>query len=104
MPLPAEQNPFPYITVDETTAPSSPSAGHQALFIDPADNHLKRKNSSGTIVDLEEAQAGGVRTADPVSPDNDTFWLVRTGASPAMNVAVKARIGGVTYTIASITI
>ena len=43
-------------------------------------------------------------TADPGAPTNDTWWVVRTGASPTMTVALKARIAGATYTIASITI
>lgn len=43
-------------------------------------------------------------TADPGAPTNDTWWVVRTGTSPTMTVALKARIAGATYTIASITI
>ncbi len=39
-------------------------------------------------------------TADPASPTNDTWWVVRSGSSPT-TVSVKARIGGVTYTVAS---
>lgn len=43
-------------------------------------------------------------TADPSSPSDDTWWAVRTGTSPTMTVAVKARISGATQTIASITL
>lgn len=43
-------------------------------------------------------------TADPGSPADDTWWLVRTGTTPTMTVAVRARIAGTTYTIASITL
>ncbi len=43
-------------------------------------------------------------TADPGAPSDDTWWAVRTGTSPTMTVAIKARLGGVTYTIASITL
>lgn len=42
-------------------------------------------------------------TADPVSPSDDTAWVVRIGTSPTMTIAMKARVAGVTYTIASIT-
>ncbi len=42
-------------------------------------------------------------TADPASPVDDTWWAVRTGSSPTMAVAVKARIAGVTYSIGEIT-
>lgn len=43
-------------------------------------------------------------TADPASPIDDTWWMVRTGTSPAMQVTLKVRISGVTYEVAGITI
>lgn len=43
-------------------------------------------------------------TADPASPVDDTWWVVRTGTSPTMTVALKTRIAGASYTIASITL
>lgn len=49
--------------------------------------------------------SGGVLlTADPGSPADDTWWVRRTGSSPTMDVEVRVRIGGTTYTIAGITI
>ena len=39
-------------------------------------------------------------TADPASPTNGTWWAVYTGSAPT-TVAIKARLGGVTYVIAS---
>ncbi len=53
-------NPFPKVKVVEQASVATPSAGAQHLFIDSADHHLKRKNSSGTITDLEGAGAGTV--------------------------------------------
>lgn len=47
---------------------------------------------------------GKLLTADPASPANDDWWMVRTGASPTMTAAVKVRIAGVTYTVAAITL
>jgi hypothetical protein len=47
----------------EGSAPSSPSAGDQKLYIDSSSHHLSRKNSSGTVVDLETNQAAGAPTA-----------------------------------------
>lgn len=41
------------VDVKEGSAPSSPSSGYQSVYIDSADHHLKRKNSSGTVVDIE---------------------------------------------------
>lgn len=46
----------------------------------------------------------GLLTADPASPVNDTWWVVRSGTSPTMTVALKARIAGTTQTIAAITL
>ena len=53
----ASDNAFPSLLVVEGTAPASPSAGDQRLYIDSADHHLKRKNSSGTVTDLESGSA-----------------------------------------------
>ena len=44
-----------------------------------------------------------VLTADPASPANDTWWIVRDGGSPQA-VKLRVRIGGVSYTLAEITI
>ena len=48
----ASDNPFPSILFEESTAPSSPSAGEQRLFIDSADSALKLKDSSGTVTSV----------------------------------------------------
>jgi hypothetical protein len=49
-------NEFPkVILVEQGSTPSNPSAGDQKLFIDSADHHLKRVNSSGTVTDVESA-------------------------------------------------
>jgi hypothetical protein len=55
----ASDNPFPSVLVVEGSAPSSPSAGNQRVFIDTADHKLKRVNSSGTVTTIE----GSVATA-----------------------------------------
>ena len=51
-------NLFPKVILVEGSAPSNPSAGDQKLFVDSVDHHLKRKNSAGTVVDLEAAASG----------------------------------------------
>jgi len=45
----ASDNEFPSLLVKEGTAPASPAAGDQRLFIDSADHALKVKNSGGTV-------------------------------------------------------
>ncbi len=45
-----------------------------------------------------------VLTADPVSPTNDTAWIVRSGTSPGDSVTLKVRIAGATYELAGITL
>jgi hypothetical protein len=58
----ASDNKFPKVIITEGSAPSSPSAGDQKLYIDSSSHHLSRKNSSGTVVDLETNQATGFAT------------------------------------------
>lgn len=43
---------------------------------------------------------GVVLTADPSSPPNDTWWVVRETASPTTILSLRARVNGVTQTIA----
>lgn len=52
-------NKFPKIIVTESTAPSNADSGDQKLYIDSSDHKLKRKNSSGTVVDIEAGGGGG---------------------------------------------
>jgi hypothetical protein len=47
-----------FTEVDFTTVPTPP-AGDQIVGIDSNDQHLKRKNSSATVVDIETAGGGG---------------------------------------------
>lgn len=53
-------NPFPSVLVVEGATPASPAAGRQRVFISSVDNHLKRVNSGGTVVDIESAASGGI--------------------------------------------
>lgn len=59
----ASDNKFPKIIITEGTAPSSPSAGDQKLFIDSSDHKLKRKNSGGSVTTIEGGGAGSDTTA-----------------------------------------
>jgi len=59
----ASDNAFPSVLVTEGTAPASPASGKQRVYIDSADHHLKRKNSSGTVTDLEGGTAAAYVTA-----------------------------------------
>lgn len=51
-------NPFPSVLVIEGSAPASPAAGEQRLFIDAADHTVKRVNSAGTVTAVEGS--GGI--------------------------------------------
>jgi len=61
----ASDNPFPSVLVTEGSAPASPAAGKQRVFIDSADHVLKVKNSAGTVTAV--GGAGG-------SMATDTLW------------------------------
>jgi hypothetical protein len=54
-----DDNEFPKMLFKEGSAPASPAAGDQALFVDSADHVLKLKNSSGTV----SAVSGGSLTS-----------------------------------------
>jgi hypothetical protein len=56
----ASDNAFPSFLVTEGTAPSSPAAGKQRLFIDSSDHLLKYKNSSGTVTAVAAAASGSI--------------------------------------------
>lgn len=51
----ASDNPYPSLLIVEGTEPSAPSAGRQRVYIDSTSHHLKRTDSSGTDVDIENA-------------------------------------------------
>jgi hypothetical protein len=53
-----DDNLFPKVIVVEGTVPASPVAGKQSLWIDSSTHHLKRVNSSGTVVDIEAGGSG----------------------------------------------
>jgi hypothetical protein len=111
--------------------PGSATDGDLAVFDGTSGKHLKDTGAKAVDVpsDDEKAALAGtngtpsvtnkyvtdsdprlvaagftVLTADPGSPANDTYWVRRTGASPAMDVEVRVRIAGTTYTLAGITI
>jgi hypothetical protein len=64
----------------------------------------------GDLVDHEAriaaVESGGliVLSADPASPADDTFWMVKEAVSPGELVSLRVRISGVTYTVAAITV
>lgn len=67
----ASDNPFPSLLVTEGTAPSSPAAGKQRVYIDSTTHRLTRKTSAGTVVDIETAAAGAPSTAKYLTGDLD---------------------------------
>lgn len=52
-------NPFPSVLLMESSAPPSPVAGNQRLFIDPVDHKLKRVTSGGSVTVIESSGGGG---------------------------------------------
>jgi hypothetical protein len=55
---------IPAVQIKEGTTPANAAAGTQKIFIDSSSHHLKRLNSSGTVVDIE---GGGGATPDYIS-------------------------------------
>lgn len=111
----ASDNAFPSLLVTEGSAPASPAAGKQRVFIDSADHLLKVKNSSGTVSSVGGGSAGALvlleqHTASSsasldfttfISSTYDTYQVIGTDLAPATNnVDLLCRIGtggGPTY-------
>jgi hypothetical protein len=72
----ASDNAFPSLLVTEGSAPSSPAAGKQRVYIDSSDHHLKTKTSGGTVQDYFPVAGGGGggigEYASKYNPDHET--------------------------------
>ncbi len=93
-------NPFPIplaIMLSNGSRLATPpaSAGVQTLQNDGSNE--PRWVAAGSVAGMQ------LLTSDPVPAVDDTVWAVREGTSPSMTVAIRARISGVTVTIASTT-
>jgi hypothetical protein len=77
--LRASDNPFASLLVVEGSAPGSPSAGDQRLFIDSADHVLKLKDSSGTVTPVGSGGGGSISWTTVTSFANS--WLDYGNAS-----------------------
>lgn len=55
----ASDNLFPSILLEEATTPATPAAGSQRLFIDVADDTLKRVDAAGTVSAIGGGGGGG---------------------------------------------
>lgn len=64
-------NKFPKVIITEGSAPSNADSGDQKLYIDSADHKLKRKDSSGTVVSIEDAGSGAPSTSEYVTTAAD---------------------------------
>jgi len=72
-----DDNEFPKVLFKEGSAPATPASGDQVLYIPTSTRHLTRKDSSGTVVDLETV-AGGVSSITGTS--NQVIASASTGA------------------------
>lgn len=85
------------------TPPTTPTAGQRVAASWGAVVAADIIDHEARMTALEGSVGATVLTADPGSPADDTWWVVRDGGSPQA-VALKVRIGGVTYTLAEITL
>lgn len=88
---------------DRASQPNAGDVDEGTLYHVTDEARLERSDGAAAW-DVIAGELGAVLTADPGAPDDDTFWVRRTGASPAMDVELRVRVAGTTYTIASITI
>ena len=95
-------NPFPSLLfVEQGSTPTTPDANQQRVYPKTANGRFHAVDDAGAERDLEAIQQ--TLSADPASPVNGTWWLVDDGGSPS-SIALRVRKGGVTYTVAEITV
>lgn len=70
----------------------------------PAWAQVNLTNGVTGVLPVANLESLPMLTADPASPADRTFWGLATGTTPTRTLAIRCRDGGVTYTIASITI
>src|ERR1051326_8886897 len=73
----ASDNEFPSLLILEGSAPASPGAGDQRVYIDSSDHKLKRKNSGGTVTTIEGAAitvSENFVTGDVTMTSANTFY------------------------------
>jgi hypothetical protein len=79
-------NKFPKVIITEGSAPASPSAGDQKVYIDSSDHHLKLKNSAGAVTDL---QAVSINGSDGWVSDANT-WSYSSVDAPTGIISINA--------------
>lgn len=95
----ASDNNFPSVLLVEGSAPASPAASHQRLFIDSADHKLKRVDSAGAVTTVEGGGAGSgavlsahvIKTAGNYTINN-TSW---TTLDATLDLTLAAAVGDI---------
>lgn len=93
----ASDNEFPSLLIKEGTAPSSPAAGDQRLYIDSSDHKVKRKNSSGTVTTVEGLSDQGTATyldfTTATAPANPSAGAIRVYSKTGDTLAQRTSAG-----------
>jgi hypothetical protein len=100
----ASDNEFPSLLIKEGSAPASPAAGDQRLFIDSADHLLKIKNSSGTVSAagytdeqvrdvIGAALVAGTNVTITVNDAGDTITIAATGGGSSAYIRNRVMNG-----------
>jgi hypothetical protein len=82
--------------VKEGAAPSSPASGYQSVYIDSSDHHLKRKNSSGTVKDIE-ASASPLTTKGDLYTYSSADTRLPVGSDGQILIADSAQTTGIKW-------
>jgi hypothetical protein len=85
-----------YLWVDATGAPRLGTA--------PPQEDGTPSDTSGTLLTASGVTVITALSADPGSPSNGDVWVRASGTTPTRTLELRIRDGGVTYTIASITV
>lgn len=81
-----------FLELEEGTEPPSPPAGYARAYVDSVDGHLKKKDDTGAVVDLESGGGGGGVTSfnartGAVVPANGDYTATQITNTPSGGIS-----------------
>ncbi len=80
-----------YHDIKEITAPAAPAATYHRIYVDASDGHVKRKNSGGSVADLEASSGGGVAGSPYVYDSFPATYTLTSAGQVSPNGLWEAR-------------
>ena len=87
-----------YLEFGEITSPANPSTNKHRLYIDSSDDHLKRKDSAGTVKDYDAGGGGSGDVTGAANVGSGTGLIFRDEVSGVLNLKSLLQGSGITLT------